>query len=102
MDQICAGQGKTSGSGKIDTVSDFLTELGRVVGDQSAVIVLEGAERLREEGSFLQVCFTPLETVVHSEHVVFVGVHKTSRIIRLQRLLCFGNPVGLEQAATRI
>ena len=70
MDQICAGQGKTSSSGKIDTVSDFLTELGRVVGDQSAVIVLEGAERLREEGSFLQVCFTPFKTVVHSEHVV--------------------------------
>ena len=36
-------------------MSDFLTELGRVVEDQSAVIVLEGAERLREEGSLLQV-----------------------------------------------
>ena len=36
-------------------MSDFLTELGRVVGDQSAVIVLEGVERLREEGTLLQV-----------------------------------------------
>ena len=36
-------------------IVDFLTELGRVVEDQSAVIVLEGAERLREEGSLLQV-----------------------------------------------
>ena len=83
-------------------MSDFLTELGRVVEDQSAVIVLEGAERLREEGSLLQVApslvlgFNIWKTCNHS------GVHTTSRIIQLQRLLCFGNPVGLEQAATRI
>ena len=54
MDQISSCQDKTTAS-KLDTVSDFLTELGRVVGDQSAVIVLEGAERLREEGTLLQV-----------------------------------------------
>ena len=55
MDQICACQDKTASANKLDTVSDFLTELGRVVGHQSAVIVLEGAERLREEGTLLQV-----------------------------------------------
>ena len=56
MDQICACQDKTAtAASKIDTVSDFLTELGRIVGDQCAVIVLEGAERLREEGTLLQV-----------------------------------------------
>ena len=55
MDQICAYQDKDTTASKLDTVSDFLTELGRVVGDQSAVIVLEGAERLREEGTLLQV-----------------------------------------------
>ena len=55
MDQICACQDENTTASKLDTVSDFLTELGRVVGDQSAVIVLEGAERLREEGTLLQV-----------------------------------------------
>ena len=86
-------------------MSDFLTELGRVVEDQSAVIVLEGAERLREEGSLLQVApslvlrfsmWKACNSVYHK------GVHTTPRIIQLQRLLCFGNPAGLEQAATRI
>jgi len=60
VDQICAYQDKDTTASKLDTVSDFLTELGRVVGDQSAVIVLEGAERLREEGTLLQV-FTRLQ-----------------------------------------
>ena len=46
VDQICSCQDKTASASKLDTVSDFLTELGRVVGHQSAVIVLEGAERL--------------------------------------------------------
>ena len=55
VDQIGACLGKAPTYTKLDTVSDFLTELGRVVEDQSAVIVLEGAERLREEGSLLQV-----------------------------------------------
>ena len=55
MDQISAGLDKSMPASKLDTVSDFLTEIGRLVADQSAVIVLEGAERLREEGTLLQV-----------------------------------------------
>ena len=55
MNQISACQDKSITASKLDTVSDFLTEIGRLVADQSAVIVLEGAERLREEGTLLQV-----------------------------------------------
>ena len=64
-------------------MSDFLTELGRVVEDQSAVIVLEGAERLREEGSLLQVAPSLVEGLIFekSNSVYHKGVHKTSRII---------------------
>ena len=78
VDQICACQDKTATAGsKIDTVSDFLTELVRVVGDQSAVIVLEGAERLREEGTLLQVLWAEVLKLVF----LFSGVHSSARII---------------------
>ena len=45
---------------RCDTVSDFLSFLSRLVGRGRAVLVLEGAERLREEGSLLAV-FTRLQ-----------------------------------------
>ena len=80
MDQICAYQDKDTMASKLDTVSDFLTELGRVVGDQSAVIVLEGAERLREEGTLLQVLNIDEEICCSSKFSMNAGVHTSSRV----------------------
>ena len=58
LDQVADCLGREV-PGRCDTVSDFLAELPRLVGTGRAVLVLEGAERLREEGSLLQV-FTRL------------------------------------------
>jgi len=61
LEQVAACRGAPAPAGRCDTASDFLTELGRVLGGAGrAVLVLEGAERLREEGSLLQV-FTRLQ-----------------------------------------
>lgn len=59
-EQVAAGLGQTAR--RCDTASDLVTELQRLLGPTGgrAVLVLEQAERLREEGSLLGV-FTRLQ-----------------------------------------
>ena len=42
-------------AGRCDTVSDFVRELGAVVGTGRAVLVLESGERLREDSALLAI-----------------------------------------------